>query len=88
MAGVAALSKALPAHDEEGKPLLVIGLESTIGLSGADGEDYVWIITDDGSIETRKSATITVDWVFVPVEGEAISPDQPEGVSGQLPDPE
>ena len=86
MSGLAALHKALPATDDEGRPVLVIALESTTGAPGTDGEDYVWVIAHDGSIRSRRADNVTVDWIFAPVEGEAEKAGEPEGVQGQLPD--
>lgn len=89
MAGIAALAVALPATDEDGSPLLVIALESVSGLVGVSDEDYIWVITYDGHIDTRHPSQVTIDWIYVPVANkEAEEANQPEGVPGQLPDPD
>lgn len=91
MAGLATLSKHIPATDQQGLPVLIFAIESVTGIPKQDptdeDHDYVWVIAHDGSISVRTSDTVTVDWQFV-TEDEATTPNEPEGVSGQVPDPD
>ena len=80
---LAALPKALPATDDQGRPVLAIALERL----GDNDAAWVWLIDHEGSIAVRDLDTITVDWIFAPVEGEETEEaDQPEGVPNELPD--